>query len=207
MRHAKAPSQMPLDHPAVQRLVTAARRHFFTHGIRSVTMDDLADELGMSKKTLYAWFPSKTALLQAMLRTKFQEVESDLQRVTADCSDVAACLHELLLCVQRHTSEIQPPFVRDIQREDPELFTLVESRRREIIQLYFGKLFEEGRRTGIIRKDVPTALIIEILLGAVNAILNPPKMMELGLTPKIGLPTIITVILEGVVTEAGKRKL
>lgn len=207
MRHAKAQSQAPLDNPAVQRLVTAARRHFFTHGIRSVTMDDLADELGMSKKTLYAWFPSKTALLQAMLLTKFQEVETDLQGVTADCSDVAACLHELLLCVQRHTSEIQPPFVRDIQREDPELFKLVESRRRELIQRYFGKLFEEGRRTGIIRKDVPTGLIIEILLGAVNAILNPPKMMELGLTPKIGLPTIITVILEGVVTEAGKRKL
>src|SRR5687767_13934717 len=61
MRHAKAPSQAPLDHPAVQRLVTVARSHFFAHGIRSVTMDDLADELGMSKKTLYAWFPSKSA--------------------------------------------------------------------------------------------------------------------------------------------------
>jgi AcrR family transcriptional regulator len=161
----------------------------------------------MSKKTLYASFPSKTALLQAVLLGKFQEVETDLQRITSDCSDVAASLHDLLVCVQRHTAEIQPAFVRDIQREDPELFKLVESRRREIIQRHFGKLFEEGRRTGIIRRDVPTSLMIEILLGAVNAILNPPKMMELGLTPKIGLPTIITVILEGVVTEKGKKHL
>ncbi len=42
-----------------QLIVEAARAHFFSHGFRSVTMDDLADELGVSKKTLYALFPSK----------------------------------------------------------------------------------------------------------------------------------------------------
>ncbi|MGN6719163.1 MAG: helix-turn-helix domain-containing protein, partial [Candidatus Binatia bacterium] len=46
-----------------ERIVSAARAHFFAHGFRSVTMDDLAAELGMSKKTLYAQFPSKTELL------------------------------------------------------------------------------------------------------------------------------------------------
>src|ERR1041384_4810709 len=42
-----------------QRIVAAARAHFFSHGFRSVTMDDLAAELGISKKTLYAHFPGK----------------------------------------------------------------------------------------------------------------------------------------------------
>ena len=50
-----------------QRIVEAARAHFFSHGFRSVTMDDLADELGISKKTLYAHFRSKIALLEAVL--------------------------------------------------------------------------------------------------------------------------------------------
>jgi hypothetical protein len=48
--------------------------------------------------------------------------------------------------------------------------------------------------------------MIEILLGATEAIMNPPKMAELGLTPKTGFLTIITVVLEGVLTERGRSR-
>jgi hypothetical protein len=109
--------------------------------------------------------------------------------------------------MQRHTEEIQPPFVRDMRREWPEMFKVVESRRRDVIQRHFGKLIGEGRKAGIIRKDIPTKLVMEILLGAIQAIMNPPKMVELGLTPKTGFSTIITVILEGVITETARSKL
>src|SRR5262245_1740382 len=190
------------EKPAAQRIITAARRHFFAHGFRGVTMDDLAEELGMSKKTLYASFPSKDALLRAVLMDKFRSVEMDLDGIMAECSsDVLAALHRLLACMQWHTEEIQPPFVRDIRREAPETFNLVEERRRKVIERYFGRLFEEGRRAGIIRKDFPARLMIEILLGAVQAIMNPTKMAELGLTPKTGYSAITTVILDGVLTE------
>lgn len=193
--------------PAVQRIVTAARKHFFTHGFRSVTMDDLAQELGMSKKTLYASFASKTALLQAVLSDKFRSVEADLEGLMARCSsDALAELHQFLACMQRHTEEIQPPFVRDMRRETPELFQFVEARRREVIQRYFGRIFTEGRNAGIIRKDIPVKLIIEILLGAVQAIMNPAKMEELGLEPKTGYGAIIGVVLEGVIVKAGRAR-
>jgi AcrR family transcriptional regulator len=192
---------------AAQRIVTAARRHFFAHGFRSVTMDDLAEELGMSKKTLYASFASKTDLLRAVLLDKFRSIETDLERiVSVSSTDVLDSLHQLLACVQRHAEEIQPPFVRDIRREAPEMFQLVQSRRRDVIQRFFGKIFDEGRRAGIFRKDISTRLMIEVLLGATEAIMNPPKMAELGLTPKTGFLTIITVALEGVLTEKGRSR-
>jgi AcrR family transcriptional regulator len=197
----------PLTNPAAHRIVSAARRHFFAHGFRSVTMDDLAEELGMSKKTLYASFAGKTDLLRAVLLDKFRSIETDLERIaSASSTDVLDSLHQLLACVQRHAEEIQPPFVRDIRREAPEMFQLVQSRRRDVIQRYFGKIFGEGRAAGIFRKDVSTRLMIEILLGATEAIMNPPKMAELGLTPKTGFLTIITVVLEGVLTERGRSR-
>ncbi|HEY6364689.1 MAG TPA: TetR/AcrR family transcriptional regulator [Candidatus Binatia bacterium] len=190
---------------AAQRIVSAARRHFLSHGFRSVTMDDLAEELGMSKKTLYASFSGKTDLLRAVLLDKFRSIETDLERVASAAStNVLDSLHQLLACVQRHAEEIQPPFVRDIRREAPEMFQLVQSRRRDVIQRYFGKIFDDGRRSGIFRKDIPTRLIIEILLGATEAIMNPPKMAELGLTPKSGFLAIITVVLDGVLTKKGR---
>jgi AcrR family transcriptional regulator len=199
--------QPPVETAAAQRIVTAARRHFFTHGFRSVTMDDLADELGMSKKTLYVFFPSKSALLRAVLLDKFQSVEADLGRITSESpTDALGSLQRLLACMQWHTQEIQPPFVRDIRRETPEMFKLVENRRRELIQRHFGKFFSAGRRAGIIRKDIPTKVIIEILLGATEAIMNPQKMSELGLTPQTGYAAIISTILEGVITGHGRSK-
>src|SRR6266436_4889332 len=196
-----------LENSAPQRIVSAARRYFFSHGFRSVTMDDLAAELGMSKKTLYASFASKTDLLRAVLLDKFRSIEVDLDGImSARSSDVLDSLHQLLACVQRHAEEIQPPFVRDIRREAPEMFQLVQSRRRDVIQRHFGKILDEGRKAGIFRKDISTRLMIEILLGATEAIMNPPKMAELGLTPKIGFLNIITVVLEGVLTDRGRSR-
>src|SRR5262245_36497441 len=123
------PKQLPGANAARQRILAAARQHFFAHGFRGVTMDDLAAELGMSKKTLYAHFPGKTAVLEAMLVDKFRSLEADLRPITAECSaGFATALHQLLATIQRHIDEIKPPFIRDIQRECPELFQVVESR-------------------------------------------------------------------------------
>jgi AcrR family transcriptional regulator len=197
--------ELPGESTARLRIIATARRHFLAHGFRSVTMDNLAEELGMSKKTLYAHFPSKTALLEAMLLTKFHELETEIARITTECAaDFLTGLHRLLACVQRHTEEIRPPFLRDMEREAPEIFEVVKSRRQEVIQRYFGQLLEEGRREGLIRKDVPVHVIIEILLGAVQAIMNPPRLAELGLTVQAGFSAIITVILEGVLSPKGR---
>jgi AcrR family transcriptional regulator len=201
----RPPQERRRDNPAAQRIVTAARAHFFAHGFRRVTMDDLAEELGMSKKTLYASFPSKAALLQAVLMDKFRNVESDLDAIMAQRSDDTWTeLQRFLACMQQHAEEIQPPFVRDLRREAPELFQVIEKRRREMIQRYFGKIFAEGRKAGLVRKDIPVKLIIEILLGAVQAIMNPPKMDELGLDPKTGYSSIVSVILDGVILKKGR---
>lgn len=202
------PANGPSADPSSRRIISEARRHFLAHGLRSVTMDDLADELGMSKKTLYACFPSKTALLKAVILDKFSSVENDLAAITSECSsDFSGALEKLLACIQRHTEEIGRSFVRDIRREEPDMFKLVESRRRDLIHRYFGEIFNKGRREGIIRKDIPSELMIEVLLGAVQAIMNPDKMSELGITPRQAFSAILGVILEGVITEKGRSKL
>src|SRR5437867_2143529 len=137
-----------------QLIVEAARAHFFSHGFRSVTMDDLAEELGISKKTLYAHFPGKINLLQAVLADKFAGVEAKLKEVTrAHPRDFPATLHELLAGTQRELDEIKPPFVRDMRQKAPDVFKLVERRRAALIQRYIGKFFAEGQRTGMVRKD------------------------------------------------------
>src|SRR6266567_2391797 len=189
-----------------QRIVEAARTHFFSHGFRSVSMDDLAEELAISKKTLYAHFPSKIALLEAVLADKFAGLEAKLKEITrAYPHDFSSALHELLANTQRELDEIKPPFVRDMRQKAPQVFRIVERRRAKLIERFFGKLFVEGQRTGMVRKDLPAKLMIEILLGAVPAIVNPTKVEELGLTPKSGFGVVLKVVLEGVIARKGRK--
>ena len=189
-----------------QRIVTAARGHFFNHGFRSVTMDDLALELGISKKTLYAYFPGKFDLLQAVLADKLTSVEATLKEVTrTHPADFPAILRKLLADTQRELDEIKPPFVRDMRQKAPDVFKIVERRRAALIQRYMGKFFADGQRLGMVRKDIPARLIIEILLAMVQSIMNPPKMEELGMMPKEGFSGILKIVLEGALTEKGRK--
>src|SRR6266480_5535492 len=189
-----------------QLIVEAARAHFFSHGFRSVTMDDLAEELGISKKTLYAHFPGKIELLEAVLADKFAGVEAKLKEATrAHPRDFPATLHALLANTQRELDEIKPPFVRDMRQKAPHVFKVVERRRAALIERYFGKLFADGQRAGMVRKDVPTKLMIEILLAMVQSIMNPPKMEELGMMPKEGFAGILKIVLEGALTTKGRK--
>lgn len=189
-----------------QRIVDAARAHFFSHGFRSVTMNDLANELGISKKTLYAHFPGKFDLLAAVLADKFSSVEATLKEVSrAHPHDFSARLHDLLAGTRRELDEIKPPFVRDIRQKAPHVFKVIERRRGALIERYFGKLFVEGQRAGMVRKDVPAKLMIEILLAVVQSIMNPPKIEELGILPKEGFAGILKIVLEGALTAKGRK--
>src|SRR6267142_3483895 len=105
--HKARPRSRKRD-PHRQRIIDAARAHFFNHGFRSVTMDDLAEELGISKKTLYAHFPGKIELLEAVLADKFAGVEKKLNEVArAHPHDFSTALHELLVNTQRELDEIK----------------------------------------------------------------------------------------------------
>jgi TetR/AcrR family transcriptional regulator, cholesterol catabolism regulator len=207
MKRAHKPHQQSRRRdPTRQRIVDAARVHFFNHGFRSVTMDDLAEELGISKKTLYAHFPGKFDLLEAVLADKLTGVEATLKEVTrAHPNDFPATLRELLAGTQRELDEIKPSFVRDMRQKAPDVFKLVERRRAALIQRYMGKFFVDGQRAGMVRKDVPAKLIIEILLAMVQSIMNPPKMEELGMMPKEGYTGILKIILEGALTSKGRK--
>jgi len=120
--------------------------------------------------------------------------------------DFSSHLQAMLACMRHHTEEIGESYIRDVRREAPELFAVIQKRRRELIQRLFGKLLEDGRQTGMIRTDIPTVMMIEMLLGAVDAVANPAKLSELDSHPKIAFHQIITIFLEGVLTPTGRKK-
>jgi AcrR family transcriptional regulator len=181
-----------------QRILAGARQHFLAHGFRNVTMAELAAELGMSKKTLYVHFQSKTELLVAMIDAKLKQVHRDMDAVMAVAGiSFADRLQRLLAVLREQMSEIQPPFVRDLKRADPELFARIREERRKLINNCFGKLLEQGRKAGAVRADIPVKLLIEMLVGMVDTVVVPARVDELGITPRAAFAQIVAVFLEG----------
>src|SRR5215831_14010429 len=92
---APLPETVPTGDPVQFRIVDGARRHFFAHGFRGVSMDDLAAELGMSKKTLYSRFDTKLQLLEAVIDEQFRRVSEECERIlAAGGRDFSATLQE-----------------------------------------------------------------------------------------------------------------
>jgi AcrR family transcriptional regulator len=202
------PGTVSAADPVRFRIVDGARRHFFAHGFRGVSMDDLTAELGMSKKTLYSRFETKQQLLEAVIDEQFRRVGAECEGIlSAADPDFSTTLQEFLACIQRHTAEIQPPFLKDMRQEAPQAFQRVERLRRALIERYFGELMRRGRNACVIRKDIPSAIIIEILLAAVQAIVNPARMEELDLTVKSGCALITKVVLEGAIVPQRKLRI
>lgn len=186
---------------AAARIIARARQHFFLHGFRGVTMDDLAAELGMSKKTVYAHFRSKGALLEAVLDQKFRDIEAECDRIGFEKpADFPVAMRTLLACIQRNAEELQPAFLRDMRRESPDVFRRVEERRHKVIERYFSRLFAQGQKAGVVRKEVAPDLMLEVLLGAVQSAVNPHKLEMLGLTPRTAFDAILDILFRGIMT-------
>jgi AcrR family transcriptional regulator len=200
-----APSP-PLPEPSITlKIVAAARRHFLQHGFRGVTMDDLAAETGMSKKTLYVHFRSKQDLLAAVIENKIGELEAQMDGLRGEApADFADTLHRLLACMQAHATEISPTFIRDLLRETPEFAGMVKARRKKLIGRTFGRILQQGQAAQSVRNDIPVDLLVGILLSTVEAVVTPEKMAEEGVRPAKLLANILSVFLEGVLTEKGR---
>jgi AcrR family transcriptional regulator len=191
---------------APSAVIDAAQERFFNFGFRAVTMDDLAIDLGMSKKTLYAHFSSKRDLLEAVLRRRITAIAAEFDRLAnAPDLDLLAKLYGLIDTLVTGVSAIRPPLIRDVQRDVPELFAEIDAMRGKILPKHFGKIFEEGRRTGLIRTDLDSNIVIQMLIIAVQAIVSPENIERLDITPAEAYRTVLTVMIEGILTEKGRE--
>ena len=188
-----------------ERIVATAERIFFAGGFSRVLMDDLARELGMSKKTLYSHFTSKEELLRAVLVRRTGEVERGLEAIVSVKESFPLKLGHLARFLQGKLADVSPIFLEDIRRYAPECFQVVEAFRARAIPRYFGRLFEEGIRSGHVRRQVHRDLLIRMLVLSVQGIIRPETVEELHLRPREALEHILAILFDGILTPTGRR--
>lgn len=182
-----------------------AERVFLGSGFSRVLMDDLARELGMSKKTVYSHFASKEDLLRAVLVHRVSEVDQGLEAIVRAKESFPAKLGHVARFLQGKIAEVSPVFLEDIRRYAPDCFRVVEEFRGRAIPHYFGRLFDEGIRAGHVRPQVNRDLLIRMLVLSIQGIIRPEAVGELRLHPREALDHILAITFDGILTPKGRK--
>jgi AcrR family transcriptional regulator len=188
------------------RILDAARRSFLAHGFDGTTMDELAGELGMSKKTLYRSFSGKEAMADALITAKMAAVTSGIDAIMTDPGlGFSMRARRVLDHVMTELSSVSPVFLRDLQRSMPHIYRRIENVRRNVVPELWGRLIREGQAEGLVRDDVDPAFAAELMLHAVQGILHPGTLDRLHLTPRQAFAKTTNLLLGGMLTAAGRR--
>lgn len=184
-------------------VVAEARRLYQQYGFRKITMAEIAANLRLSKKTLYALFPSKDALIRAVVESILEPVLEKLTALMRNEKTVAglfaggiAVFHGLSRCISE-------PMMSDM-RTMPELWRMVESRRLKVL-MGLRDVLERGKRSGEIRPDLHLELFLKVFILTVNAVGNPAVMLELNLKPSELAEHIHGIFFRGVINGGRNR--
>jgi AcrR family transcriptional regulator len=196
----------PVPPPPSHRIVEIARRHLFTYGYSALTMDDLAAELGMSKKTLYVHFPSKDALVEGVLAGFMNEVRASADALFADKTlSFTTKLHRFSEAMVQRFARMNPHVLRDLQRSAPHLYRKIEEFRHRNIPHVFGRMLRQGQAAGMVRADLDPDFAIEFWRPAIQSLMHPDTLERLQLHPDQMFTQAIKLFFGGLLTSAGRK--
>jgi AcrR family transcriptional regulator len=189
------------------RILQQARGEFFAHGYSRFNMDELAAELGMSKKTLYVHFAGKDEIISAVLDDFAAEIRREGEKLSRDRTlNLAEKLRAFAETMVEKLGALQPGTVRDLQRFAPKLFLKVEELRRANLPYIFGRFVEEGQNSGLVRENVSPSFAVEFFLHAMQGLMHPAALERLRLPPSQVIPTAIDLFFGGLLTPAGRKQ-
>ena len=201
-----APATPPAADPRT-RILRQAQSHFLAHGYCQSTMDDLARELGMSKKTLYLHYPSKEALIVAIIDGFAAEVQAMASGLFADRRlSFIEKLHRFTEGMTKRFTSISPQLLRDLQRFTPHLYRHLEELRQRNIPLIFGQLLQQGQAAGMVRAEIDPVFAINFWRPAIQSLMHPDTLERLQLRPDQVFTQAINLFFGGLLTPVGRKQ-
>ena len=161
----------------------AAVELFMRHGIRSVSMDDIAAQLGMSKKTLYKWFDNKDQIVLATMQQHLVKEESDCEVVFATGANALEENYNLMQWHKNMLAGINPGIFYELQKYYPEAWALFEQHKNTFILRKITDNLNRGIAEGLFRADLDVDVLARLRLAEIQLIFDQntfsPKQFDL----------------------------
>ncbi len=143
-------------------ILKQVRRLYQRYGIKSVTMDDVAKHLGISKKTLYEYFTDKEDLVRNVFKFEHDHWAGFLGAIEDKKLNAIEELFEVYKMINAMFREFNPSMEYDLRKYYPDLFIQVkEVRRKRMFELVFDNL-NKGKMEGLYRKELNAKIIAKL---------------------------------------------
>lgn len=178
-------------------------------GIRSVSVDDICHELGMSKKTFYVYFPSKDDLVQAILHKHEQKVGHDLDNALSKRTITQVIVEWTKIAQSTQKKELKTPaMMYDLEKYYPQLFAAHKKVMRQTAENILVQFLEKGVNEGIFRAEIDVDVVAMMFLDMQYRLLD---LMTGGQMTKEEVHRIgrqrMDIMMRGILTHEGFETL
>ena len=178
-------------------------------GIRSVSVDDICHELGMSKKTFYVYFPSKDDLVQAILHKHEQKVAHDLDNALSKRSITQVIVEWAKIAKTANKKDLKtPPMIYDLEKYYPQLSSSHKKVMRETAEKILVRFLEKGVSEGIFRAEIDVDVVAMMFLDMQYRLLDliTGGQMTKEEVHRIGHQRM-DILMRGILSESGLLRL
>lgn len=188
-----------------ERIVQKAYDLFMRYGIRSVSMDEIASQLGMSKKTIYQFFADKDALVNNVIDIVISKSVEE-SRIHRERSENA--VQEIFMATEMFIdvfNTMNPTIIYDLQKYHPAAYKKIDDYRNNFLFRMVRENLEKGIENQLYRPEINTDIISRFRLASIFSVFNP-EYYPLG---KFQLSTIVDELtvqfMCGITTAKGRR--
>ena len=190
-----------------EKILQKASQLFLTLGFKSVTMDDLAHEMGISKKTIYSHFENKTKLVEESTMNLFWEISNGIDHIISLKKNPIEELYEIKKFVMSRLKDEKASPQYQLQKYYPKLFQTLKKKEFEIMQNCVVDNIKRGLDLGIYRKNLNIQFVARIYFsGAIS--LGDHELFPNTMFTKMELEDYyLQYHLRGIVTPEGRKIL
>jgi AcrR family transcriptional regulator len=192
--------QLPLKFCPV---IEHAKMQIMEKGIRNFTIEKLANELRISKKTIYKHFSSKEEFVESVLTYNYDDLFSKVGRVPKNLNDPLKYIYESTTTILNHTSFFNSNTVYEIKLYYPNIWRRIERFRNDLLADLIS-CFKEAQRIGLMRKDIQIDFLSEIIINVVQNVFQPEFFIKYPYTISEMIKPYIDLFMNGIM-EPGKR--
>ena len=178
---------------------------FFKLGIRSVSIDDICHELGISKKTFYVYFASKDELVAQLLHVSIDEMANRMENWLR-LHDFRQLISILLTQKDVNKKDVRsvPQLVYDLKKYYPQQFTEFQVKLFEVQKDYLKQYLEQGIREGLVREQLDVEMTAMLLAKLhTDAIRDMEQIESYGYKMHTYSQTAKDILIRGVLSEEG----
>lgn len=194
-----------------ERLLELVKEKFFDSGYKSIKTDELAQELGISKRTIYKIFPSKDEMIIEALRLPIIEFTENIDRIAIEIvEDEKFSFFENLKIIWKliidHASLFNYKFDEEIKKYLPQFYMTNRIHTNDRFE-NIRKLFELGVKKGYLKNNMDIDVFLNVMRFSLSNIVRYDSISNVPLKIEDILKQVFDIVFTGIMTQEGEKNI